>query len=427
MAKIRPFKGVRPRVDIAAKLASPPYDVLNSQEAREMAEGNPVSFLHCNKPEIDLPPETNPYDDAVYNKGRENLDKFITDGHLRRDPAPCFYLYAQEWVKYNHKQVGLVVGASVQEYIDDKIKKHELTRKAKEEDRIKLIDVMGAQVGPVFLTYKARPEIDAELATIMETDPVYDFEADDGIRHTLWVISSKMRIEMITRLFEQVPELYVADGHHRSASANILAQRRREAKPDWDGSEPWNIFLAVLFPHDQLKILSYNRVVADLNGLSKEEFLAKVEEKFYLSKSDKPVDPERPKLNGMYLDKQWYRLEAKETTYDANDPVESLDVAILQNNLLSPVLGIGDPRTDDRIDFIGGIRGLEELERRVNNGEMTVAFSMHATTIEQLMAIADAGMIMPPKSTWFEPKLRSGIVCHLIDDRDDVPPVNDGE
>lgn len=413
MADVRPFAGLRPIRALAEKVASPPYDVLNSNEARDMAGENPISFLHINKPEIDLPPETDPYSDDVYAKGAENLQKMIRDGVLVQDDQPCFYLYAQTWG--DHRQVGLVAGASVQEYIDDKIKKHELTREEKERDRIRHIESLGAQVGPVFLTYKALPEIDKELAVIQEKDPVYDFTAEDDIRHTFWVISSKLRIEMIAQLFERVPLLYVADGHHRSASATIIAQKRREQNPDYTGQEPWNFFLAVIFPHDQMKILPYNRVVRDLNRASSEEFIRKIEGSFYLSKSDQPIAPERTKVFGMYLDGNWYRLEAKAGTYNDNDAVESLDVAILQNNLLNPILGIEDPRKDKRIDFVGGIRGLGELEKRVNSGEMKVAFSLHATTIEQLIDVADAGKIMPPKSTWFEPKLRSGLVIHKID------------
>ncbi|MBZ0263311.1 DUF1015 family protein [bacterium] len=414
MAKVQPFPGLRPRKDLAEKVASPPYDVLNSQEAREMAEGNPHSFLHVNKPEIDLPVDTNPYDDAVYNQGKLNLQKLIADGVMVKDTQPCYYLYAQTWGE--HRQVGLVAGASVQEYIDDKIKKHELTREEKENDRIRHIEALGAQVGPVFLTYKARPEIDKELAVIQEKDPTYDFVSIDGIRHTFWVISSKRRIEMISQLFAKVPELYVADGHHRSASATIIGERRRVANPEYTGQEPWNYFLTVIFPHDQMKILPYNRVVTDLNGLSSEDFLARVEEKFFVAKATEAYSPDRPKLFGMYLDGKWYRLEAKEGSFNAENVVDSLDVAILQNNLLNPLLGIENPRKDKRIDFVGGIRGLKELEKRVNSGEMKVAFSMHPTTIGQLMAIADAGKIMPPKSTWFEPKLRSGLVVHMIDE-----------
>lgn len=414
MAIVKPFPGLRPPKAIAAQVASPPYDVLNSEEAREMAKGNPISFLHVNKPEIDLPADHDPYDAEVYKTGRRNLDAFKADGTLKPDENACFYLYAQKMG--DHRQVGLVAAASVQDYIDDTIKKHELTRAKKEKDRVNHMIALGAQVGPVFLTYKASKEIDTLFNEIQEKEPEYDFTSPDGIQHTLWVVGSKMRIEAIARLFDEIPVLYVADGHHRSASAQIVCKQRREDRPDYTGSEAWNYFLTVIFPHDQMMILPYNRVVTDLNGLEKDAFLAKIAESFMVAPADKAFEPETTKTFGMYLDGQWYRLEAKEGSFDAKDVVNSLDVAILQNNLLAPVLGIGDPRTDERIDFVGGIRGLGELEKRVNSGEMTVAFSMHATTIEQLMAIADAGMIMPPKSTWFEPKLRSGLVIHEIGD-----------
>ncbi|MCB2211274.1 DUF1015 family protein [bacterium] len=415
MAIVKPFPGLRPRKDVAAKVASPPYDVLNSEEAREMAAGNEISFLHVNKPEIDLPPDTDPYDDAVYAQGRKNLQKMIDDGVLQRDGEPCFYLYAQTWGY--HRQVGLVAAASVQEYIDDKIKKHEQTREKKERDRVRHIEALGAQVGPVFLTYKANPDIDTLFRTIQQGDPDYDFEAADGIRHTLWVVGSKKRIEAIAQMFSNVPLLYVADGHHRSAAATIVCQKRRDERSTFDPMEPWNFFLSVIFPHDQMKILPYNRVVHDLNGLSESAFMEKVAEAFEVTESAKGVEPEANKLFGMYMDGKWYKLAARKGTFDPDDAVNSIDSAILQNNLLQPLLGIENPRTDERIDFVGGIRGIKELEKRVNSGEMKVAFSLHATTIEQLMDVADAGKNMPPKSTWFEPKLRSGLVIHEIGDR----------
>jgi len=412
MATVKPFPALRPRRDVAGTVASPPYDVLNSEEAREMAAGNPISFLHINKPEIDLSPDTDHYSDAVYSKGRENLMRFIEEGVMKQDEQPCFYLYAQKMG--DHRQVGLVAAASVQEYIDDKIKKHELTREKKERDRVKHIDTLNAQVGPVFLTYKAVPEIDALLEEIQEKEPEADFVSPDGIQHTLWVIGSHKRIEKIATLFKQVDVLYVADGHHRSAAAQIICKDRREKNPDYTGAEPWNYFLTVIFPDDQMMILPYNRVVKDLNGLTVDEFLAKAGDKFEIEEAAGAFEPETKKVFGMYLDGKWWKLTAKVGTFDESDPVNSLDAAILQNNLLAEILGIGDPRTDERIDFVGGIRGLGELEKRVNSGEMKLAFSLHATSIEQLMAIADAGKIMPPKSTWFEPKLRSGLVVHRI-------------
>jgi len=414
MATVKPFPGLRPRKEIASQVAAPPYDVLNTEEARQMAQGNPVSFLHINKPEIDLPPDHDPYDMEVYRTGRRNLDRYKAEGILKADEQPCFYLYAQRMG--DHRQVGLVAAASVQEYIDDKIKKHELTRAKKEKDRVDHISTLGAQVGPVFLTYKARKDIDNLFNEIQEKEPEYDFVTPDGIQHTLWVVGSPMRIEAIARMFADISTLYVADGHHRSAAAQIVCNRRREAHPGYSGAEPWNYFLTVIFPHDQMMILPYNRVVKDLHGLGREEFLNRIAEKFLVAPADKAFEPSSTKVFGMYLDGAWYRLEAKPGSFNEKDVVESLDVAILQNNLLAPLLGIGDPRTDERIDFVGGIRGLGELEKRVNSGEMSVAFSLHATTIEQLMAIADAGLIMPPKSTWFEPKLRSGLVVHEIGD-----------
>jgi len=412
MATVKPFPGLRPTREMAEKVASPPYDVLSSEEAREMAKDNPYLFLHVNKPEIDLPPETDHYADIVYETGRKNLMKLVNDGVMTYDENQNFYLYAQTWGE--HRQVGLVAGVSVQEYIDDTIKKHEQTREVKEKDRVRHIETLEHQVGPVFLTYKNKPEIDNVFNLIQEKDPEYDFTSDDGIRHTFWVIGSKKRIEMIANLFVDVDALYVADGHHRSSSATIIAKKRRAANPDYTGAEPWNFFLAVLFPDDQMKILPYNRVVIDLNGNTPEEFLEKVGEKFYVNEVDEAYQPDKNKIFGIYLEGKWYRLEAKEGTYDANHAVDSIDSAILQNNLLHPILGIENPRTDERIDFVGGIRGLKELEKRVNSGEMKVAFSMHETTIEQLMSVADAGLNMPPKSTWFEPKLRSGLVVHKI-------------
>jgi uncharacterized protein (DUF1015 family) len=412
MATVKPFPGLRPKKEFAEKVASPPYDVLNTEEAREMAKGNPMSFLHVNKPEIDLPAGTDPYSDDVYETGHKNINKLIDDEILVADETPGFYLYAQTWG--DHRQVGLVAGVSATEYLDDVIKKHEQTREKKEKDRIRHIEALEAQVGPVFLTYKADKEIDNIFETIQQKDPENDFVSPDGIRHTLWTIGSKKRIEKIVSLFGGIEALYVADGHHRSAAGTIVAQKRRAERPDYTGAEPWNYFLAVIFPDDQMKILPYNRVVMDLNGNSTEDFFKKVEEKFNITKVDGSFEPETTKVFAMYIDKTWYRLEAIEGSYDAAHAVSSLDAAILQDNLLSSILGIDDPRTNERVDFVGGIRGLGELEKRVDSGEMKVAFSMHATTIEQLMSVADAGMNMPPKSTWFEPKLRSGLIIHQI-------------
>lgn len=414
MAVIKPFRGLRPKKELAEKVASPPYDVLSSEEAREMAKDNPYSFLHINKPEIDLPPETDLYDETVYQKGRENLDRFIKEGILIQDEKPMFYVYRQ--IMGNHSQIGLVAGASVEEYEKGLIKKHELTRADKEEDRVKHVNTLNAQTGPVFLTYKAKPEIDTLINKIIKDEPEYDFTADDGIRHTFWLVDKDEDIQKLQDLFKELDCLYVADGHHRSAAAMRVKQMRQAQNPNHTGEEEYNYFLTVIFPHDQMYIMDYNRVVKDLNGLSKEEFLKKVEEKFEVKKLGSTAEkPKKKHEFVMYLDGEWYQLKAKPGTFNKNDPVEQLDVSILMNNLLVPILGIGDPRKDKRIDFVGGIRGLEELKRRVDSGDWKVAFGLYPTSIEDLMAIADAGKIMPPKSTWFEPKLRSGLVIHKLD------------
>ena len=410
MSEIKAFQGIRPIVDKVAQVASPPYDVLSSREAAEMAQNNPISFLHVVKPEIDLADDVDPYSDVVYATGKANLEKLISDGVMKQDATPYLYLYRQVMNIHgkDHVQTGLVAGVSVVEYEQGLIKKHEFTRVAKEADRTRHVETLNAQTGPVFLTYRARTDIDTVIDTLTRAEPVYNFVASDGIRHTFWVVDDKAQIESLSAAFAEVPCLYVADGHHRSASASTVGRKRREANPNHDGTEPYNHFLAVIFPHDQMMILDYNRLLFDLNGLSSDAFLEKVAEKFSVTKTD-TKKPDSEHVFGMYLDGQWYRLTAKVDTFDPNDPVARLDVAILQNNLLSPVLGIGDPRTDDRIDFVGGIRGPEELERRVK-AEGAVAFTVFPTPIEQLMAIADAGEVMPPKSTWFEPKLRSGMV-----------------
>ncbi|MCF7793628.1 MAG: DUF1015 family protein [Candidatus Cloacimonetes bacterium] len=413
MAKIKAFKGVRPAADKIKDVASPPYDVLNSEEAREQVKGKPYSFLHVVKPEVDLPLETDHYDESVYQKGRENLYKFIKDGVLIQDKKPCFYLY--RLIMGDIDEIGLVAGASIEDYENDIIKKHEHTRAVKEADRIKHVDTLNANTGPVFLTYKAREDMNNLVAELIKNDPTYNIETDDGIKHIFWKIASDEVIEKITKIFADIDFLYVADGHHRSASGTKVGQQRRAANPNHTGEEEYNYFLSVIFPHDQLYIMDYNRVVKDLNELSSEDFLAKVEEKFEIEKiGDEEYKPSELHTFGMYLDGNWYKLTAKEGTFPAGDPVKSLDVSILQENLLHPILAIGDPRKDERIDFVGGIRGLGELSRRVDAGE-AVAFAMFPTSIEQLMAIADAGEVMPPKSTWFEPKLRSGIIVHLLD------------
>lgn len=415
MANIHPFKGLRPVTNKVEKIASPPYDVLNSEEAREMAKENELSFLHVVKPEIDLPESTHIYDDTVYQKGKDNLQKLISEGHMEQDEKPTYYVYKQ--IMGDFEQVGLVVCASIEDYENDIIKKHEHTRAEKEADRVKHVETLNANTGPVFLTYKARKDIDDMIADfIKDNKPTYDFIADDEVKHIFWTIDDEALVNKITKKFEEIDYLYVADGHHRSASGTIVGQKRRAANPNHSGEEEYNFFLSVIFPHDQLHILDYNRVVKDLHGLSQTEFIQKVEENFTIEEisDNKPYKPGAMHNFGMYLDGKWYKLRAKSHSFDANDPVSSLDVSILQNNLLSPILGIGNPRKDSRIDFVGGIRGLKHLAKRVDKGE-AVAFSMYPTTIEQLMAIADAGKVMPPKSTWFEPKLRSGLIVHLLD------------
>ena len=424
MARIRPFRALRPYPELAAKVASPPYDVLSSDEARVMADGNPVSFLHVNKPEIDLPQDTDPYAPEVYAKGAENLGRLIEDGVYLREEKPALYLYRQ--VMGDHVQTGIAVGASVEEYETGRIKKHEHTRQKKEDDRTRHIDALDANTGPVFLTYKARPEIDAHVARLTEDAPVYDFVAPDGIRHTVWVVDEDAERDTLVRAFSEIDDLYVADGHHRSAAATRVCQARRAANPKHTGEEPYNFFLSMIFPDDQMMILDYNRIVRDLNGHSETELLAQIGTKFTVeplgdakaSKTDilhDPLRPGRAKSFLMYLDGRWYHLDARPGTWP-DDPVARLDVAVLQDNLLAPILGIGDPRSDERIDFVGVMRGLVELEKRVDSGEFQVAFALYPTSIADLFAVADAGQVMPPKSTWFEPKLRSGLIVRPLTD-----------
>ncbi|MBN2461815.1 MAG: DUF1015 domain-containing protein [Candidatus Cloacimonetes bacterium] len=414
MAKIKPFRGVRPVSEKIRQVASPPYDVIDSREARKLAAGNPYSFLHVVKPEIDLPESIDIYDPRVYEKGRENLYRMIEEGILKQDPEYCFYLY--RLIMGDIIQTGLVVGASIEDYEADVIKKHEHTRADKEADRIRHVDTLNANTGPVFLTYKSRTDMNNLVSLLTKSVPEYDFLADDGVRHIFWKICDKKVIRKIINIFAGIEFLYVADGHHRSASGTRVGQMRRERNARHTGKEEYNYFLGVLFPHDQLHIMAYNRIVKDLNNLSEAEFLEAVSRSFHIEKypDDSPGKPRTWHEFGMYLNGVWYRLTAREGSFPAHDPVKSLDVSILQDNLLSPILAIGDPRTDKRIDFVGGIRGLQELARRVDQGE-AVAFTLYPTSIEQLMAIADSGKVMPPKSTWFEPKLRSGLIIHLLD------------
>ncbi|HTN05615.1 DUF1015 domain-containing protein [Agriterribacter sp.] len=408
MATIVPFTALRPQAQYAKQVASQPYDVLNSKEAKEAARGNPNSFLHITKAEIDLPEDTDVHDKAVYEKAKDNLHAFIQREVLFRENKSCYYIY--QLVMNDISQTGLVCASSVDDYENNIIKKHEFTRPEKEQDRINHISTTGAQTGNVFLAYKNVAELDA-LIEKWQTDkkPVYDFVAEDGISHTIWVINDDKTIAATTQAFaEKVESTYIADGHHRAASA---AKVRLTAAGDSEGA---NYFLTTLFPASQLRILDYNRVVKDLNGLSKETFLQRVAESFAVETSGSAFAPQQLHDFGMYIDKRWYKLTAKPGTYTA-DPIGVLDVTILQNNLLDPVLDIKDQRTDKRIDFVGGIRGLAELEKRVNSGEMQVAFSLYPVSIQQLFDIADSGNVMPPKSTWFEPKLRDGLLTHLID------------
>ncbi|MCX6555389.1 MAG: DUF1015 family protein, partial [Candidatus Aminicenantes bacterium] len=401
-----------PRRDLAEKIAAPPYDVLSSDEARELAKGNPYSFLHVGKPEIDLPPGTDLYAGEVYAKGKENFTRFINEKALIQDKKKCFYIYKQIWGE--HVQIGLVAGASCQDYQDDMIKKHELTREDKERDRQRHIETLNAQTGPVFLTYKQKKAIDKLIAMGMAKEAENDISTYDGVRHIFYVVDDEKLVAAIQKEFRKLAVLYVADGHHRSAAATQIKAKRQEANPGHSGDEEYNFFLAVIFPHNQMKILPYNRVVRDLHGMAPGDFLARISERFSCEPTVEK-EPAKPLEFSMYIGGEWYRLRAKPGTFDKADAIASLDVSILQNNLLAPVLGICDPRTDKRIDFIGGIRGTGELEKKVDNGQFAVAFSFRATTIEQLFAVADAGRIMPPKSTWFEPKLKDGLVSHLLD------------
>lgn len=412
MAILRPFKGYRPLPQHAPEVAAKPYDVLNSGEARKEAEGHPLSFLHVGKPEIDLDPSINLYDTRVYEKAKENLQKYIQDGIFQQDPQPVLYLYSQ--TMGTHTQYGIVGCVSVQEYLDDIIKKHELTRKDKEDDRTNHVKYTNAHTGPIFLTYRSRPDIDSVVKRISSTLPINNFVALDGIRHQFWVITDRVIINEITKIFENIPYLYIADGHHRAASAARVGVELAGKNPNHNGNEEYNYFLAVLFPHDQLKIMDYNRVVKTLNNFTPEQFINEVRKKFDVQESTAQAKPTQKGEFGMYLHKKWYFLRALPKVVNAGDLIDKLDVSILQKHVLQPLLGIDNPRTSKQIDFVGGIRGLVELENRVDSGEMAVAFALYPTSIEELMSIADAGKIMPPKSTWFEPKLSDGLVIHHL-------------
>ena len=414
MAILKPFRGYRPPQEIVKDLASRPYDVLNSAEARVEAGDNPYCFLRVVKPEIELPEGTDLYSQQVYDRAKENFHLFIEKGYLVRDEKPNYYVYAQTWG--DKTQYGIVGCAGVADYLNDIIKKHELTRPDKEEDRMKHVRITNANAEPVFFTYPKQEKIDAIVAEVIKAPPVYDFVADDGFGHHLWVIDNDSTIETLEKLFEGVRYFYVADGHHRTAAAALVGNEKKQNNPGHTGNEAYNFFMAVLFPHDQLTIIDYNRVVKDLNGLSKEEYLRLLEKDFDIEKKGKEeYKPQSLHTMGMYLDGEWYSLKAKSHTYDDNDPIGVLDVTILSKSVLEPILGIKNLRTDKRIDFVGGIRGLGELKRRVDNGEMQVAFALYPVTMKQLMDIADTGNIMPPKTTWFEPKLRSGLVVNVLD------------
>lgn len=408
MAVIRPFRALRPPAERAQAVASVPYDVVNTEEARALAEGNPLSFLHVSRPEIDLPPGTDLYSDAVYRKAVENFEKLIAAGPLQKETEPCLYLY--RLIMGQHEQVGIVACCSIDEYDNNTIRKHERTRRDKEDDRTRHMLMLRAQTGPVFLTYRRRAEIDAQVAGAITAEPLYDITATDGIRHTIWRLAET---EGLVNSFTSVPLLYIADGHHRAASASRARAELRDQSFTHTGKEDYNYFLTVIFPDSQLQILAYNRVVKDLNGFSKEGFLDSVGRQFTITENASPAPEERGNWS-MYLDGKWYGLQISPETTLPTGTVQTLDVSVLQDRLLDPVLGIKDVRTDKRVDFVGGLRGTKELERLVNEGKAAVAFSLYPTTVAELLMVSDANEIMPPKSTWFEPKLRDGLLIHSI-------------
>jgi uncharacterized protein (DUF1015 family) len=414
MAKVKPFRGIRPPKELVEQVVSRPYDVLNSEEAREEAKGNEKSLYHIIKPEIDFEPGTDEHDEKVYAKAAENFQMFQDKGWLVQDKDECYYVYAQ--TMNGKTQYGLVVGAYVPDYMEGKIKKHELTRRDKEEDRMKHVRVNNANVEPVFFAYPDNAELDAIVKKYTSGKPEYDFVAkDDGFGHKFWVIDDKVDIEKITAEFAKIPSMYIADGHHRSAAAALVGAEKAKQNPNHKGDEEYNYFMAVCFPANQLTIIDYNRVVKDLNGLTEDEFLAKLEKNFVVEdKGTEIYHPSGLHNFSLYIGGKWYSLTAKSETYNDNDPIGILDVTISSNLILDEILGIKDLRSDKRIDFVGGIRGLGELKRRVDSGEMKVALALYPVTMKQLMDIADTGNIMPPKTTWFEPKLRSGLVIHKL-------------
>ena len=408
MAVIRPFRALRPHPARAQSVASVPYDVVNTEEARALADGSPLSFLHVSRPEIDLPPGTDLYSDAVYRKAVENFENLISTCPLEKEPEPCLYLY--RLIMGDHQQIGIVACCSIDEYDNSTIRKHERTRRDKEDDRTRHMLMLRAQTGPVFLTYRSRDDIDEQVSAAIAAEPLYDLTAADGVQHTIWRLRET---ESLVKSFESVPLLYIADGHHRAASASRARAELKEQSFAHTGKEDYNYFLTVIFPDSQMQILAYNRTVHDLNGLSKEQFLDKIKEQFTLSENADAEPQERGHWS-MYLDGVWYGLQLSPAATLPAGIVASLDVSVLQDRLLDAILGIKDVRTDKRVDFIGGLRGTKELERLVNEGKAAVAFSLFPTTVAELLMVSDANEIMPPKSTWFEPKLRDGLLIHTI-------------
>ena len=415
MSILKPFRALRPKVEYAKKISSPPYDVLSREEAKTLADKNPLCFLHVVNAEIDFPDDVYIYDDKVYQKSKENFEWLIKKEYLVEEENPSFYLYEED--ENGHSQTGLVCLASVDEYDTGSIRTHESTRKVKVEDRTRHIKTVGAQTGPIFLAYydtKKTEEIYGVFNNVKSNQPLYKFKTGDNVFHTVWKIDDENTIKEFQEILNRIETLYIADGHHRSESASNVRADKIKENPDHNGTEEYNYFLSVLFPHTELKIMAYNRVIRDLNSLSFDDFLDKVKESFTVEKVEGKLDPDTFHNFGMYIDGRWYHLKAREGTFPKDDPYYSLDVSVLQENLLDPILGIKNPKEDERIDFVGGIRGLEELERLVDSGKFRVAFSMYPTQMEQLIRISDEGKKMPPKSTWFEPKLKSGLFVHKI-------------
>jgi uncharacterized protein (DUF1015 family) len=410
---IKPFRGLRPQPDRAADVAAPPYDVLGTDEARAQAAGKPYSFLHISKPEIDLPPETDPYAPEVYAKGAENFRALIDQGVLIRDESPRYYVY--RLTMGDHVQTGLVCAGNVADYDINRIRKHEFTRPKKEDDRVRQITALEAQTGPVLLVFRNADEVSSIFDEVTKAEPVYELVTENGVGHALWVVDDPSAIERLTHTFDAMDALYIADGHHRSAAASRVAAARKAANPNDSGEEDYNTFLCVAFPHDETQILDYNRVVRDLNKHTVAGLLERIAGPFTVTPVNAAAHPGHPGQFGMYLDGQWYRLEIRPDLIPTGDPVASLSASLLQDHLIGPMLGVDNPRTDERIDFVGGIRGLDVLKLRVDSGEMEIAFALYPTSMADVMAVADADEVMPPKSTWFEPKLADGLVSLLLD------------